>query len=224
MDELLDTDQLETTLYALLFNHEARQSILDASSRLPDFLSSIDKTELHSVTRKVAKNLLYGNSASLGGLSASFPKSLELVGVAHHESIVTEFMAADVFALATDIERTGSANCCVEEAFYLFLTAHPLFQSAELQALIKFEVYKAVLSIYVHNRTPAFAPLQLDIRRHANTPYALVEFDYEFVRALFPTKRVAKRENTLSVLFAATSRGLLLGPLSDPSSVLSYLS
>lgn len=222
--------KLDDALYMLLFDFNFRNQFAFENEKLSNIspeilkqLKTVEISELMSVSKKISNNIVSGNSQACGGLSSSFPLTFDSIGKSTIDVLIQEFIASEPFCLSCDIKLNSNSGICIEEAFYIFMRNNSAYTDEMLQSFLKFEAYKAVVSIYVHNKKPVFDTHEIKISKYNNSAYAVADFPFDFVKKIYPSKNLINHNGNVFVIFAATQKGLLHGPISDLSKAEGYL-
>jgi hypothetical protein len=177
-------------LERLLTDDTFRDDFSAGRVALPAAFASVDRLQLARTAAQLARDLVQRQFRGSGGLLARFPKTLAGVTPAEREAIFSRFVASPAYRAYREWPREGIGQC-LEEAFYRFAEAIELGDPVAREAEFLAAAVRAVLL----SPDPGFAPPPELVQHAGGVTFALA------------------RRGPAPLLFAATPKGLVQGPL-----------
>ena len=215
---------MQDCLYKLLFNRSARQALkvnqhgyFGVSIDQFDALQTIDLDELDRTARKIASNMMFGNSGGGGGLRASYPMT---IGYIEQEGVpildmAFQFLESEAFREYKEIPFDGM-GLCAEESFYDFLVTSPLFLKGHVsQFVAQHEMLKALISLLTIHDRPNFEVRKSEVQHNGACKFALASYPHEIVEQLGYPQLMPARNSSVFLLYAATKTHYLQGPVDN---------
>ena len=206
-------------LYDLLYEGETQQRFLAGEAITDDederrALAVIELDELRDACGRIRRDLLAGSGDMAGGLGRAYQRTL----AALQEAEVDVKALADAYLRSPEFVRfrelpTGAAAWCAEEAFYRYMvrTAETWGCDAlRMRAVLRHEFLVALLSVLAVNPDPAFEVAEPALTEGPAARYVIATYEREAAEAIEP-KWV--RDAPTPVLYAATKRGVVCGPV-----------
>lgn len=206
-------------LYDLLYEGETQKRFLAGEAITDDegeqrALAVIELDELRDACGRIRRDLLAGSGDMAGGLGSAYQRTL----AALQEAAVDVRALADAYLRSPEFVRfrelpTGAPAWCAEEAFYRYMvrTAEAWGCDAlSMRAVLRHEFLVALLSVLAVNRDPAFEVAEPALTEGPAARYVIATYEREAAEAVDP--KWARDEPT-PVLYAATERGFVCGPV-----------
>ena len=222
MQPELDTfhSPLGRLLYDLLYEGETQRRFLAGEPITADederrALAVIELDELRDACGRIRRDLLSGSGDMAGGLGSAYQRTLAALQAANVDvrALADAYLRSPEFVRFRELP-TGAPAWCAEEAFYRYMvrTAEDWgCDAVPARAVLRHEFLVALLSVLAVNPDPVFDVAEPALSEGPAARYVIATYEPEAAAAIEPKW---EREVPTPVLYAATERGFVSGPVS----------